>query len=228
MWPFKSKISIIDEYTTPSEFLQEEITDTFVPNYFGAKHSAPLHDASVIKNSFKSSPWPDLTLLKKSNDNKKAIPWFNVANKCKDWVETNNLPMHDGVWYTGSKIWSKVYWDMTPNITHDTDIYCESYRTFCSVMTQMNWWGHSYQSKDWNRSIGNNGTLNIKTTGRKFIPSGDARFQGGIDIWYPLDESLSVVDMLKAYPSESHSHCRAAYSPTQGLVILPNENAGKI
>lgn len=228
MWSFKIKTPIIDQYTCD----KEEITGTFTPDYFGARHSNPLYDAPVIRQDLRSSfilpPKGMVTDTVIAAPSKKAMPWFNAANECKDWVETNNLPAHGGVWYTGSKIWSKIYWDMTPNISHDTDIYCESYRTFCSVMTQMNWWGHSYQSKDWNRSIGNNGTLNIKTTGRKFIPSGDARFQGGIDIWYPLDESLSVVDMLKAYPSESHSHCRAAYSPTQGLVILPNENAGKI
>jgi hypothetical protein len=47
--------------------------------------------------------------------------------------------------------------------------------------------------------------------------------RGLLDLW--LAESGGVLAEIRSYPTESHAHCRAAYSMVDGLVVLPNEVA---
>ena len=45
--------------------------------------------------------------------------------------------------------------------------------------------------------------------------------RGVVDLW--VSQEGGVFGELLAYWFESHSHCRAAYSPVLGLVVLPND-----
>lgn len=241
MWPF-NRDKTAKVAPLPSEFLQEEVTDTFVPSYFGAKHSAPVHDAPGIRKDLQSSNPQSMLdgLIFKPLAH--TIDWSNafkfggtIAPQKIAGRKPNvaNLVLRDmllrfpelasrdyeDVWFTGSRVWHHVYSELVQP-SSDTDIYCETYATYCKVLGLYNWWGCTAIEKNWDRSVGGNDTLDVRTAGKKITTPN----HGVIDIWYPLG-TLSATNMIKSYPDASHSQAKCAFNFHQGLIILPNINA---
>lgn len=234
MWPFNR-----DKTTKVAPLQFEE--PSYTGEYFGAKHSAPVHDAPGIRKDLQSSPqsmldglilkplahtidWSNaFKLVQRAAPQKIAGRKPNAANLIlRDMLLTfPELARRDyeDVWFTGSRVWHHVYGELVQQ-SSDTDIYCETYATYCKVLGLYNWWGCPAVEKNWDRSVSSNDTLDVRTTGKKIkTPK-----HGVIDIWYPLG-TMSVPAMIKSYPDASHSQAKCAFNFFKGLIILPNINA---
>ena len=151
----------------------------------------------------------------------------NIANTVVDHVyailpELAEMtdPAVRNVVVTGSNVWKYLYGEV-PDPQSDIDIVYLVPETSdisavnCAVVTEplLRCLGLEYE-------LGTP-TYPVKLVvlpGRRYITA-DGRT---VDIWvFPG----TVEQALLNYPSESHAHCRAGFTITQGLTVLPNERA---
>jgi hypothetical protein len=143
-----------------------------------------------------------------------------------------------GVWFTGSNVWSFVL-GMDPRPGSDWDIFVIGENDSLAEMIART-------------VVLRLGLLNFpacptdkkQTGGEKTISAGNVprlprlpnvdRYNGGdgfcyatdagdIDVW--ISTASDAAGELRSYPSNSHAHCRAAFSFSEGLVVMPNERA---
>lgn len=159
----------------------------------------------------------------------------NIANRIADHVAKRfpDLAAHpiDDIWFTGSSVWSLVYGLPSPG--HDWDIFALSELAATQIVTTMNWnFCPAFKTKtkrdgsgvpviDWEKNIPRVADGQSYSDGYCYVtPNGE------VDVW--ICESGSAAAELRSYPIVSHSHCRAAFSFTDGLIVLPNENAVRV
>jgi hypothetical protein len=167
---------------------------------------------------------------------RQALPYPNVANTIAThismmWPELTTIP---NVWFTGSQIWSFLYDlpEREPLIERDWDIFVIGNAPARRVCDQL----HlptmpACRTQDKHRGA-------VRTIAAEHVPSlvhssGSSSSSGYTDGWSYLTPR-GILDLwvtrfadvfaeIRDYPTESHAHCRAAYSLTCGLVVLPNE-----
>lgn len=158
----------------------------------------------------------------------------NAANKIAEhlkakWPELVGIP---GLWFSGSQVWSHLY-GKEPPTESDLDVFaCQDAQPVVSYLGVGTFLG---MSKTERTPIGEMlHRLGLKpeegrtknTAGKPHYHVNGADFthptRGEIDVW--TTAAKDAVTCVKGYP-RSHSHCRAAFSFTEGLVVLPNEAA---
>lgn len=154
----------------------------------------------------------------------------NVANLIAAHIQriAPELAKVPNLWFSGSNVWRWLYAGDPPAEDADIDVFfCGEHRTV---------WKEGILGPEWHQAA----DVLIKDLG---IPSGDsmhspvrtgrnldmygvgikALYNGRkLDVWAGGD---TVAETLNNYPTTSHAHCRAAFSFTEGLVVLPNEAA---
>lgn len=152
----------------------------------------------------------------------------NVANRIaahleKKWPELRHIP---GLWFSGSQVWSHLYGKEPPE-TSDTDVFVLA---TAQPVTSYSTLGATQRSP-LAELLHKLGLPESAAVPRKppedkphYVPDGcDVKHvRGDFDIWTTKAET--VQGQLRSYP-RSHSHCRAAFSFFDGLVVLPNEEA---
>src|SRR5882757_5237981 len=144
-----------------------------------------------------------------------SLPLPNIANniakylndlnpKFIEWIGHNIV----SVWFTGSRVW----WGLYNSAGYDTIKYhdLDIFTTYSSNVgfkscPQLTYAGQCgkyapTQGDKYTMVVNNSNTINV-------------------DIW---QTGKSMLDSLMDYPSGSHGHARAAFSFTEGLVVLPN------
>ncbi len=125
----------------------------------------------------------------------------------------------DGIWVTGSNVWRFVYGDM-PEPGSDIDVIAEL----------QTWTSPRQELKDRLKIVSSAPTA-PSTVSRPDLNGAKHLLEDGrtIDIWENntgVTGIAGVVLMLREYPEHSHAHCRAAYNPSSGmLLVLPNTKA---
>lgn len=140
-----------------------------------------------------------------------------------------------GAWFTGSNVWSLLYGVPSPSAEAlDWDIFTETELGAIQLVTGMGWnLLPSFPTRDKRYKVRDPvvDARRLPSLSKKPSPDGSAYSdgfcyiteQGDVDVW--VTASGSAVAELRTYPTESHAHCRAAFSFTDGLLILPNERA---
>lgn len=159
----------------------------------------------------------------------------NVANKVADhlrakWPELAGIP---GLWFSGSQVHSIVR-GVEPPAESDTDIFCLKNAPKVFTTEAVAWGVATIE-----RSIEQEVMVRLKvdavgtSTATPRPPKNPMYNSNGVDITTPkgavdfwTSEADTVAGQLRMYP-RSHSHCRAAFSFTEGLIVLPNEEAPK-
>lgn len=149
-------------------------------------------------------------------------------------LAANPIP---GVWFTGSKVWSMAYG--LPSCSAeavDWDIFTVDENAACRLVTGMGWnllpafkTNEKRLSKRPEPAV--DPERHIPKLSKTIGPDGCAYSdgycyltdRGPVDVWVSADRD--VLGELRTYPTESHAHCRVAFSFTDGLVMLPNERA---
>lgn len=170
---------------------------------------------------------------------KLSISDHNVANWIAHHVAVrfpdlakNPIP---GVWFTGSNIWSLLYGTASASAeAKDWDIFTLDDLTALQLVTGMGWnLCPSFPTRD-KRTKERDPVVNtchIPKLGQGTDRNGN-RYSDGycyltqageIDVW--VTGMGGVLEEIRTYPSASHAHCRAAFSFTDGLIVLPNEAA---
>jgi hypothetical protein len=152
----------------------------------------------------------------------------NAANKIAahlsaKWPELRHIP---GLWFSGSQVWSHLY-GKEPPATSDTDVFVMAdappvmtYGVFGVVQrTPLAEMMHRL-------GLAESAAKPRQPPADKphYIPDGYdiTHKRGDFDIW--TTKATTPQGQLRSYP-RSHSHCRAAFSFTDGLIVLPNEEA---
>lgn len=160
---------------------------------------------------------------------------MNLANEVEQHV-AHTWPELEGaadIWFTGSHIWHFLYPDLpqrSPPLLRDWDIFTIGDAP-ARWLVNLYRWNHMpscQTSVKWGvpRIINTShiptipGSVSLNGYGDGYSYQTD---RGIVDLW--ISEFTSPVDELRAYPTASHAHCRAAWSFTAGLIILPNERA---
>lgn len=154
----------------------------------------------------------------------------NVANKIAahltaKWPELVGIP---GLWFSGSQVHAIVN-GKEPPASSDTDIFClrgvEKVKSFeagyiSAIFTERTVLDEvMYRLKVGKEAVTPRTHPNPMYQSRGYDIKAE---RGDLDLW--TAEADSVHQQLRMYPA-SHSHCRAAFSFTEGLVVLPNEAA---
>jgi hypothetical protein len=173
-------------------------------------------------------------------DAKVSRPIANIANVVHDhvartWPEIASLGL-DGVWFTGSRIWWLLYPDLlparVPSLEVDWDIFALREPQAQALARIMRWNRMpACRTRDkW--------TKDARVAAEDMVPRGVGRRdrdlvydegcsyatdRGVVDLW--IAASGDVATEIRDYPTESHAHCRAAFSFRGGLIVLPNERA---
>lgn len=152
----------------------------------------------------------------------------NAANRIaehltKKWPELVHI---NGLWFSGSQVWSHLY-GKEPPATSDTDVFVLA----DAPGVQM----HSFFGTTTRPPLAElMHRLGLPESAAKprtvsadkphYIPDGCdiTHERGEFDVW--TTKAATVQGQLRSYP-RSHSHCRAAFSFTEGLIVLPNEEA---
>lgn len=153
----------------------------------------------------------------------------NVANKIAahiraKWPELVGVP---GLWFSGSQVWSFLY-DKEPPADSDWDIFvCKNAAPVVSY--EGGFLGSPTRTERAPLEEALYRIKPLKVTPRQppnpmYSSNGSdvETERGDIDVW--TSEAESPQRAIRDYPA-SHSHCRAAFSFTEGLVVLPNEAA---
>lgn len=152
----------------------------------------------------------------------------NVANRigahlAAKWPELRHI---EGLWFSGSQVWSFLY-DKLPPLGSDTDIFVMADARPVQTLTSFGVVTRSPLAEMMHR-------LGLEDDAAKprvppqgkthYVPDGmDVEHErGSFDVW--TTQAATVRGQLQSYPG-SHSHCRSAFSFTEGLVVLPNEAA---
>lgn len=117
-----------------------------------------------------------------------------------------------GLWFTGSQVWEHLY-GRKPSTFSDLDMF------------ELGGFGAHFRRSPIAaavRALSLTEAMRVpkgsRPNGRHYLRPDGRMF----DMWRGKP---TVVATLQAYPSVSHAHCRAAFSFTEGLVVLPNEAA---
>lgn len=168
----------------------------------------------------------------------------NLANHVDDlvrtaWPEICDFCDHGRpeVWFTGSRIWGMLYPDLprrSPPLELDWDVFTVGEDLAHDLVRALGWnqLPACLTSRKWvdRRIIAPSlhvPSLADPSTGSEQDGYG-AGFsyqtsRGVVDLW--VSQEGSAFGELHAYRSESHAHCRAAYSPVLGLIVLPNDRS---
>lgn len=163
----------------------------------------------------------------------------NIANWIAHHVARRFPALADnpipGVWFTGSSVWSLLYGVPSPSAeAKDWDIFTETELSAIQLVTGMGWnLLPSFPTRDKRHSVREPKVVahNLPSLSNKLGPDGCAYSdgfcyvtpEGDVDVWVTAEGD--AISELRTYPTESHAHCRAAFSFTDGLLILPNERA---
>lgn len=158
-----------------------------------------------------------------------------VAQHVARWfpdLAKNPIP---GVWFTGSNIWSMLYGIPSPSAeAKDWDIFTLDEDAALKLVTGMGWnLLPSFKTKDkWTRPHDPEiNVANLPKLSQRIDTNGNAYSEGycyvtpigDVDVW--VTGTGSVYEEIRTYPASSHAHCRAAFSFTAGLIVMPNEMA---
>lgn len=152
----------------------------------------------------------------------------NVANRvaahlAAKWPELRGIP---GLWFTGSQVWSHLY-GIEPPTTSDTDVFVLADAPPVTILTPRGLVTRPPIAQMLHE-------LGLPESAAKprhppqdkphYVPDGmDVEHErGAFDVW--TTKAATVQGQLRSYP-RSHSHCRAAFSFSEGLVVLPNEES---
>jgi hypothetical protein len=174
---------------------------------------------------------------------KVSHPLANLANMIEEhvthtWPEIARTAPPD-VWFTGSHIWHFLYPELSqrePPLIRDWDIFTIEDATAQWIIGVYGWnrrpscrtsdkWGRAPRIIDVTRipvlqTRTPRGGISVSGYGDGYSYQTD---RGIVDLW--ISDLGSPLAELKAYPTVSHAHCRAAWSFTDGLIVLPNEHA---
>jgi hypothetical protein len=175
---------------------------------------------------------------------KHSHPLANLANAVEEhvagtWPELARAAPTD-VWFTGSHVWHLLYPSPPqrdlPEI-RDWDIFTIGEGPAQWIVKTLEWnrTPSCRTSDKWGAAPRIIDVLHVPTvpTLQTIRPNGNVSGYGDgysyqtdrgiVDLWITaLDSPLAE---LKAYPTISHAHCRAAWSFADGLIVLPNECA---
>lgn len=177
---------------------------------------------------------------KQSTSNHNLANWigYHIATK---FPELASAPI-PGVWFTGSNVWSLAYGIPSPSAeAKNWDIFTIGEDAASEVAKRLDLaTAPACRTKD--KRLGRDRSIcEANVPQLKNIPELDDEGEvtgsmaaygegysyltprGEIDLW--ISTPGSVIDELRAYPQQSHAHCRMAFSFTDGLVMLPNELA---
>jgi hypothetical protein len=169
----------------------------------------------------------------------------NVANEiaarvAARWPELARDPI-PGVWFTGSNVWELLYPELSdrrPPLGRDWDIFTIGEDAAHQVAARLGLARYpACRTKDKRHGapmtidpahVPNLVVLPMDCVDPDTGPSyGEgycyATERGEVDLW--ISTPGDVLGELRTYPAGSHAHCRAAFSFTDGLVVLPNELA---
>lgn len=173
-------------------------------------------------------------MTKTSTTEHNVANWIarHVADRFPE-LAANPIP---GVWFTGSNIWSMLYGIPSPNAEcGDWDVFATSELTAIQLVTGMGWnLLPAYPTRDKQANLKKPNVDPVrhipaltKSLARNGCSYSDGfcyvTDRGEVDVWVAADGS--ALEEIRTYPIESHAHCRAAFSLTEGLIILPNEIA---
>lgn len=169
---------------------------------------------------------------------KHSHPLMNLANViekhvARTWPEIAHAAPTD-VWFTGSHIWHFLYPDLPqryPPLVRDWDVFTIGDPPARWIVEVYGWnrtpscrtsdkWGASPRVIDVSRIPAIPGSVSVSGYGDGYSYQTD---RGIVDLW--ISEFDNPLAELRAYPTSSHAHCRAAWSFTEGLIVLPNEKA---
>lgn len=131
----------------------------------------------------------------------------NDANYVDRWLRSKWSEFVDikGLWFTGSTVWSHLYGEQ-PKEGCDLDVIAATPEAALELKRI---------AKD----------LEVAATGKTETSLGGERLytcRGTIDLW----SNTNPLQAIRDYAAASHAHARAAYSTTEGvLMVLPNERA---
>ncbi len=158
----------------------------------------------------------------------------NLANVIEEhvahtWPEIARAAPPD-IWFTGSRIWNFLYPTLLPALVRDWDIFTIGSAPARWIVGVYGWnhtpscrtsekWG-TPRIIDETRIPQIPGSVNASGYDDGYSYRTD---RGIVDLW--ISEFDNPLAELRAYPTASHAHCRAAWSFTDGLIVLPNESA---
>lgn len=161
-----------------------------------------------------------MELSREKTAKKESLTDANVANQIAAHLmhRCPELCAIPDLWFSGSNVWSFLY-GKEPPPDSDIDVFM--------IGTTTNDVWVADQRISLCRRLGiaaDDMTLSMVRTGF----DGDLYMQGvkalykgtKLDIW-ECGETPWVA--LRNYPTKTHAHCRAAFSFTDGLIVLPNE-----
>jgi hypothetical protein len=162
------------------------------------------------------------------NLTKVSSPTPNVANLIAAHIRhiAPELAAVPGLWFSGSNVWRWLYNDGDPAPDADIDCFFTKPVNRASDGGFGSW---TDQRSELVRTLGIPPSDQEWSTVRtgfqqdKYAMGVKFLFKGRkVDLWEGLETAaLTLAD----YPTASHAHCRAAFSFTEGLVVLPNEAA---
>jgi len=193
--------------TTPSSILAPDRRANDPARPVKRSHS-PANPANLIEEHI-AQAWPEIARVAPSN-----------------------------VWFTGSRVWGLLYPGLPvrdPLPERDWDVFTIGEAPARWLVDTMGWrrapacrtrdkWGTGTRSVDAGHvpTLGEGESADGRPTGYSDGYSYQTD-RGVVDLW--ISSLGSAVAEIRAYPTESHAHCRAAWSFTDGLIILPNERA---
>jgi len=166
---------------------------------------------------------------------KRSLDCANVANRIERAIEgawpeiaRSSSPL---VWFTGSSVWRFLYPDLPDEISYrDWDIFTIGEAPALGLAQGMGWYlSPACRTRDkWSPE----GKFTVDTgnlPSSKPRPGESAGYgdgftyrtdRGEVDLW--IASTGDPFAEVAAYPERSHAHCRAAFSPGRGLIVMPN------
>lgn len=196
----------------------------------------------MMTTSPSSTPAPDLGASGPPRPAKRSRPLANLANLVEEhvawaWPEIARAAPSD-VWFTGSRVWGLLYPDLParePPLEPDWDIFTIGEAPARWLVDVMGWrrmpacrtrdkWRAGTRSVDAGHvpTLGDGEVTSGRPTGYNDGYSYETD-RGVVDLW--ISSLGSAVAEIRAYPTESHAHCRVTWSFADGLIVLPNERA---
>lgn len=228
----------LDEYWRAFRDERNDAIDRIVARHPKAS-AAEIVDAIRAELPRKMRPLVevDLEVSARAHVAKRSTTDHNIANVIADRVArrfpelARNPPSQ--VWFTGSNIWTLLYGSGTGAELEDWDLFALTDSAASELVTTMGWHLLPSLSTGDKQKGGHEPSVNtlhvpklIERPEGNLYSDGYCYFtdHGQVDVWVALRGD--VLDELRTYPAESHAHCRAAFSFTDGLIVLPNERAG--
>ncbi len=166
------------------------------------------------------------------------------AHVAAKWPELASDPIA-GLWFTGSQVWSFLYPDLPqrdPPLERDWDMFVCDEATAALVVARLNLPSFpACRTQDKRHGVERTvDASNVPTVTPGQELDGDRLAEvdpdpeyhdgfsyltdrGEVDLW--ITRAGDAVGELRTYPDDENSHCRAAFSFSDGLLILPNERA---